>query len=117
MPQFVGQRGIRICCIILIILLLLVGRISGTLVFLIHIDGIEGYAVWETAWLAERIILAVGQAFQIRITGYLVGYIADAKSCRRCIGILEGIDHHIDVVVLVPGVFGVRLAAHELFTV
>ena len=33
------------------------------------------------------------------------------------VGIFEWVNHHVDIVVLVPGIFGIRLAVHEIFAV
>ena len=117
MSQFVSQRSIRVGCIVGISLMILICSISGSFFIPSHIDRIKRNAIRKFARFAQRIVLAVAQTFNLRIAAYLIRQMTDAQRGAVFIGLLEGIYHHIDVVVLVPAVLYIIFVLHEALAV
>ena len=117
MSQFVSQRSIRVCGIVGISLMILICSIPGSFIFPSHIDRIERNAIWKFARFAQRIVLAIAQTIYLWIAAYLVRQMTDAQRGAVLIGLLEGIYHHIDVVVLVPAVLYIIFVLHETLAV
>ena len=76
--------------------------ISTTFEVFVDIGGVQRNAIWEVAWLAEWIVLAICQSFYLWIAFHLVGKVADAQGLGVIAGLFECIDHDIDIVILVP---------------
>ena len=117
MAQLVSQRSIRVGWILGISFMILICGIPGSFFILSHIDRIERNAIWKFARFAQRVVLAIDQNFNLWIAAYLVRQMADAQRGAVFIGLLEGIYHHIDVVVLVPAVLYILLVLHEALAV
>lgn len=71
----------------------------------------------EIARFAQRIVLAIAQTVYLWIAAYLVRQMTDAQRGAVFIGLLEGIYHHIDVIVLVPAVLYIIFVLHETLAV
>ena len=97
--------------------MILICSIPGSFFIPSHIDRIERNAIWKFARFAQRVVLAIAQTVYLWIAAYLIRQVTDAQRGAFFIGLLEGIYHHIDVVVLVPAVLYILFVLHEALAV